>query len=378
MRVLFTSTAGIGHVLPMLPLASAFRDAGHDVLWATPAESAHLVEAAGLDTAPAGLTGAGLVAATASLRERVAEVSPPERAAFMFPRMFGEALTAPMARDLLPLARAWRPDLLVHEHGELASPVVGAVLGVPSVTHSFGGAVPADILAAASRAVEPVWAEHGLAPAPYAGCFTTLYLDICPPSVQSVPTDHVPAVQPLRPVAQVPPPEPGEDPPLVYLTLGTVQNHAPILPTVAAALGTLSVRVLVATGHDGDPAALGALPDNVHAERWVDQPAVLRRCSVVVSHAGSGTFLGALAAGRPQLCLPLAADQFRNAEGGAASGAALVLAPGEVTAAAVTDAVTRLLTEEVFATRAGEVSAEIAGMPSPADVVEVLAASVGS
>ena len=59
--------------------------------------------------------------------------------------------------------------------------------------------------------------------------------------------DHVPAVQLLRPVAEVPPPEPGEDPPLVYLTLGTVQNHAPILPTVAAALGTLPVRVLVAT-----------------------------------------------------------------------------------------------------------------------------------
>ena len=96
-----------------------------------------------------------------------------------------------------------------------------------------------------------------------------------------------------------------------------------------------------------------------------------------MSHAGSGTFLGALAAGRPQLCLPLAADQFRNAEGGAAGGAALVLAPGEVTAAAVTDAVTRLLTEEAFATRARAVSAEIAGMPSPADVVEVLAASVG-
>ena len=97
-RVLFSSTAGYGHVLPMLPLAWAFRDAGHDVLWATARRATHLVAAAGLDTAPAGLAGAALVE-----RDGVGCTSawprspPPERAAFMFPRMFGEALTAPMA-----------------------------------------------------------------------------------------------------------------------------------------------------------------------------------------------------------------------------------------------------------------------------------------
>ena len=377
-RVLFSSTAGYGHVLPMLPLATAFRDAGHEVLWATSAQATHLVRSAGLEAAEAGLTGPGLRDATAPLRDRVARVAPPERAAFMFPRMFGRALTGPMARDLLPLARDWRPDLLVHEHGELASPVVGAVLDVPSTTHAFGGAVPAEILEAAAREVAPVWADHGLDPPPYAGCFTSLYLDICPPSVASVGMEHVPAVQALRPVARVPQQVPGEDPPLVYLTLGTVQNHAPILPTVAAALGSLPVRVLVATGPDGDPAALGALPDNVRVERWVDQADVLTRCAVVVSHAGSGTFLGALAAGRPQLCLPLAADQFRNAAGGAASGAALVLVPGQVGPDAVADAVTRLLTDAAFAAGAREVASEIAAMPSPEEVARVLAASVGA
>ena len=29
--------------------------------------------------------------------------------------MFGEALAPPMAADLLPIARDWRPDLMVHE-----------------------------------------------------------------------------------------------------------------------------------------------------------------------------------------------------------------------------------------------------------------------
>jgi UDP:flavonoid glycosyltransferase YjiC (YdhE family) len=376
-RVLFSSTSGYGHVFPMLPLARAFRDAGHDVLWATGAEATPLVAGAGLDTAAAGLSGSELRGAVAPLRDRVAEIAPPERAAFMFPHMFGALLTPPMVEDLLPLAREWRPDLLVHEHGELASPLVGAVLAIPSVTHSFGGAIPAGILAAGARAVAPLWTDHGQEPDTYAGCFTSVYLDICPPSVQSVPLDHIDAVQPLRPVPAMPQPSPGEQPPLVYLTLGTVQNRAPVLPTVAAALGALPVSVLVTVGPDGDPGALGALPANVQVERWVDQAEVLTRCSVVVSHAGSGTFLGALAAGRPQLCLPLAADQFRNAEGGARSGAALVLTPTQVTAEAVTDAVTRLLDDDTFARQARAVSAEMAAMPSPAEVVDVLVSELG-
>lgn len=373
MRVLFSSTSGYGHVFPMLPLARAFRDAGHDVLWATSAQSTHLVAGAGLDTASAGLTGSALSDAVGPLRARVAEIAPPERAAFMFPHMFGALLTPPMAADLLPLAQEWRPDVLVHEHGELASPLVGAVLEIPSVTHSFGGAIPADILTAAAEAVAPLWAANGQEPDPYAGCFTALYLDICPTSVQSVPIDHIGSVQPLRPVSEVLRQAAIEEPPLVYLTLGTVQNRAPILPTVAAALGELAVKVLVTVGPDGDPDALAALPANVQVERWVDQDAVLARCSVVVSHAGSGTFLGALAVGRPQLCLPLAADQFRNAAGGARSGAALVLAPEQVTAHAVTEAVTRLLADDGFRQRARVVAAEMADMPSPAEVVDVLA-----
>jgi hypothetical protein len=311
------------------------------------------------------------------LQARVAEVAPPERAAFMYPRMFGELLTPPMAADLLPLAREWGPDLLIHEHGELASPLVGAVLGTPSVTHAFGGAIPAGIVASAADLLAPVWAAHGVEPAPYAGCFASLYLDICPPSVQSVAMDHIPAVQPLRPVTEVSPQPPGEEPPLVYLTLGTVQNRAPVLPVVAAAIGALPVRLLVSVGPDGDPGALGVLPDNVRVERWVDQEQVLARCAVVVSHAGSGTFLGALAAGRPQLCLPQAADQFRNSEGGARSGAVLVLTPAQVTAASVADAVTRLLADVAFTDRARAVSQEIAAMPSAAEVVDVLVSRLG-
>lgn len=132
------------------------------------------------------------------------------------------------------------------------------------------------------------------------------------------------------------------------------------------------MRLLVAVGPDADPAALDSQPPNVQVERWVHQPQVLAHCAVVVSHGGSGTFLGALADGLPQLCLPQAADQFRNAEGGRRSGAALVLTPREASSQAVAHAVATLLAEDGFRRAAARVAAEIADMPSPADVVEAL------
>jgi UDP:flavonoid glycosyltransferase YjiC (YdhE family) len=378
-RVLFSSTFGYGHMFPMYPLARAFLAAGHDVLWATSADAGDRLEGAGLPAAPCGLAGAELRERVGSLQARVASVSPRERAAFMYPRLFGETLTPPMAADLLPLATRWRPDLMVHEHGELASPLVGAVLQVPSVTHAFGGGIPPSMLEDAGARLAGLWAEHGQALPPYAGSFTTLYLDICPPSVQSVPLDHVPARQPLRPVADTggasgPLPHylERDERPLVYVTLGTVQNRLPLLAPAAAAVARLPVRVLVTVGPDGDPDALGPQPDHVHVERWVDQPRVLQHCDVVVSHAGSGTFLGALAEGLPQLCLPQAADQFRNSEGGLRAGVAVVLRPDESAPEAIASAVGALLTDEALRRRARGVADEIAAMPSPGDVVDSL------
>jgi UDP:flavonoid glycosyltransferase YjiC (YdhE family) len=375
-RVLFSSTSGYGHIYPLLPLAKAFLAAGHEVLWATGA--ADVVAAAGIETAVAGLVGPELRDAVAPVAAAAARLPPPDRAAFMFPTMFGGLLTPPMVADLLPLAQRWQPDLLVHEQAELASPLVAALLGRPSLTHAFGGAVPAPFVAEAGQRLAALWAGHGLAVPPHAGCFTAPYLDICPPSVQSVPTAHIAQVQPLRPVADVGgdradlagvPADDGR--PLVYVTLGTIHNHAAFLRPLVEALAALPVRLLVTVGKDADPALLGDQPPNVRVERWVDQPLVLGHCALVVSHGGSGTFLGALAQGLPQLCLPQAADQFRNAQAGVSSGAALSLPPGWAPADAV-PAVQRLLADGRFRSNATKVSAEIAGMPSPGDVVETL------
>ena len=377
MRVLLSSTWGHGHVFPMVPLARALLDAGHQVLWATNAPAVPLVSAAGLPAVAVGLDTAGVAQVEARLATEVADVPPAQRAAHAFPSMFGAWATPSMVADLLPVARDFGPDLMVHEQAELGSALVAAVLGVPSVTHAFGGAVPAAFVAAAGDRVGELWAEHDRPLPPYAGSFLTAYLDICPPSVQTQPLDHIPVRLPLRPVPHAAAPtealrEPPGDAPLVYVTLGTVRAHTAALQDAVAGLADLDVRVVVAVGPAGDLAALGAQPPHVTVASWVDQAALLPRCAVVVSHTGSGTFLGALAHGVPQLCLPQAADQFRNAAAAERGGLGLVLTPGEATAPNVADAVCRLIAEDGFRAAAGAVATEIASMPAPSDVVPQL------
>jgi UDP:flavonoid glycosyltransferase YjiC (YdhE family) len=48
MRALFVAAPLVGHVLPLVPLAAAFRNAGHDVLLATAADGVGAARRAGL------------------------------------------------------------------------------------------------------------------------------------------------------------------------------------------------------------------------------------------------------------------------------------------------------------------------------------------
>lgn len=379
MRVLFSSTSGYGHVFPMVPLARAFAARGHEVLWATGGDACGLVTAAGLNVVAAGLSGQRLRELTQELAAGAVGVRPEQLAEYMYPRLFGAGLTPPMVADLLPLARRWRPDLLVHENGELATPLVGALLGVPSVTHAFGGAVPAAFLAEAGNRLGALWSKHGQSIPAHAGCFTSTYLDICPSKVQSVSLDHIGESLQLRPVpyggeraTKLPACLSEDGNPLVYLTLGTLQRDAAVLGAATRAIADLGVRILVTVGADGDPAALGPQPSHVTVERYIPQTDVLSHCAVVVSHAGSGTFLAALTHGLPQLCLPQAADQFRNSHGATQSGAGLVLPPHQATPDAIALAVRRLLADESFRDAAAGVADDIRAMPSPSEIAAAL------
>jgi UDP:flavonoid glycosyltransferase YjiC (YdhE family) len=134
------------------------------------------------------------------------------------------------------------------------------------------------------------------------------------------------------------------------------------------------VSVVVAAGRVR-PDELGDVPDNVTVRAWVPQADLLPHVDVVVHHGGSGTTLGALTVGAPQLLLPQGADQFANADAVTAAGAALRLLPDELTADAVAEHTRALLSPGGHSGQreaARAIADEIARMPSPDDVARRL------
>jgi len=164
--------------------------------------------------------------------------------------------------------------------------------------------------------------------------------------------------------------------PLIYLTLGTFSNNdLRLFRLVLEALEREPINVLATVGRDNDPSALGPLPDNARAERYIDQAQVLPHCSAVVHHAGAGTMFGVLAHGLPSLALPQSADNFMNANLLAEAGAARILMPGEVTSASVRSGLLKVLGTATHRQRARQLADEIRSMPSSSEVAEILANS---
>ena len=125
----------------------------------------------------------------------------------------------------------------------------------------------------------------------------------------------------------------GASDPLVYVTFGSVApQRDDVFPelfrAVIEALAPLPLRVLVTIGRDRDPAQLGAPPANVHVERWVPQASVMPHARAMVSHGGTVTMRAGLAAGIPQVVLPLFADQPDNAARVDALGAGIAVEAG--------------------------------------------------
>lgn len=388
MRVLFASTPGVGHVQPMLPLAVALARRGHAVKWATATEAARWIEEAGIEHAEAGRGTPERMAEYLSRWPEARDLQGAERVAHMFPRLFGAVSAHHSYPALLGLARGWEPDIVVSEVAELAAPAVAAAVGVPQVTHGFGLVMPPERLALAAEFAAPLWEDAGRSPSRYGGLYDHLYIDIYPPSLQTEDLGYIGAIQRRRPESATGRVDeamterltaaieaPGA---VVYLTFGTVFTEHRTFPLAVEALARLTdVTAIVTVGPRGDPDRFGPLPPHIIVERYVPQSLLLPHCAAVVSHAGSGTFLGSLSAGVPQVCLPQAADQFRNAEACQHARAGIAL-PDPASSEEISNAIRSVLADPLYRASARRIQAEIAAMPpveTSAEVIERLALS---
>jgi UDP:flavonoid glycosyltransferase YjiC (YdhE family) len=137
------------------------------------------------------------------------------------------------------------------------------------------------------------------------------------------------------------------EPPVVF-TPGTMMRHPrQFFAEAVDACGQLGRRGLLLTRfRDQLPASL---PAGVRHFDYVPLSQVLPRSAALVSHGGIGTLSQALAAGIPQLVMPLAFDQFDNAARLERLGVAATLLPRRFRGPAVAHELTWLLTSPAVA-----------------------------
>lgn len=389
MKILCTCLPGLGHFLPMEPFARAAVAEGHEVAFASAAEFCPAIERAGFTAFSAGLSLPDQLRVAAQQFPEEAAM-PPGRDRFheFVPRMLGGVAAPARAGDLVPIVQTWQPDVLVHDETEFGGPVVAAAAGIPYADHSVGTLRPLHMARLTRAALTPLWAQHGVDLGEFGGLFHHLYLDVCPPSLQSAEIAGIANVQQVRNTDI----DTGDerlpewvgrlrDAPIVYVSLGTIFNQKrDVFATILEGLYGEDVEVIVTVGGDNDPALLGPQPDNVHVERFIPQSSLLPHCDVAINQGGTA-ILPILANGIPLLIVPQGANQFHNADACSGAGVGLQLKPGEVTADAVRRSVRTLLDDTAYGDRATMIAGEISEMPEPAEGVRAvtrLVAQVGA
>ena len=372
MKILFASLGAYGHLYPMMPLALAAVQAGHDVQLAT---GEPFLDRMPLPTVAA-YTGMALEDAVAETRARYPEISGLDLTTALFADIAAEYVTP----SLIEVCERFRPDLVVYEGMMIGAGIAADLLEIPAAAFAIGLArsVYPILHGATKRYRAAEWRSRGR-PLPAGPLLAQALIDPAPPSFGAF--DAETPVIPIRSVAfseatsasPVRWAEPGERP-RVFLTLGTVSFGAVgVLRRAAEEIAALDVDLLVAVGPEGDPTVLDGIEGAVTVERFVAQAQVLPLVDVFVQHGGTGSVLGALEAGLPQVILPQGADQFSNAETLAGLGAARVFLNEDSPPGAIGEAVQALLGESPERAVARRIAGEIAAQPAPADVVPQLA-----
>lgn len=374
-RVLVTSSPMAGHFAPLLPFISACYERGDDVVLVVPEAARTRAEETGVSV----VIGASPDPAEVDRLWREFRRGSPEKASVIANReIFGRLNTAAMLPAVEQAIAEHQPEMVLHEPTEYAGPIAAMRAGARHAQVAISlAAVEDGSLSIAAPALErygPVVAALRAAP----------YLTRFPAAIDPSPYSDTRRYREPSPLPrQLPDWWDGCADPLVYVTFGTVAAAVGIgaYRAAAEALASLPVRVLISTGQHLN---LGPMPSNIHVRPWVDQHEALAEAAVVVCHGGSGTTLGALAAGVPMVIFAMFADQTRNAQALESLGVAVLIEANGTSASeratydpimvpALRAAVERILHDAQPRTAAERVARELGLQPTPSALLTRLA-----
>ncbi len=383
LRVLCTSTGGAGHVGALAPIAQALRDRGHEVQWAVAADGAEAMDQMGFEWYAAGLSSKARREKADAVFGEIIQLPMSERRGPLFAAFFARAAAPVMQVDLAPIIDRVRPDVIVRETAELAAAPMAAARRIPLVTVAFSGVLPEPARRQVLYDLRPLWEAEGLDEPTWADVYGQLYLHPFPVSFGQRPDS--PVVRPVRRARGMPSTTPapwlstlGTERPFVYVTSGT-EPASGMFPwsAVFAALGEMDLDAVATIGPHVTSEDLVPVPANVRVERFVPQADLLGRASAVVSHGGAGTVLGAAAHARPQVVVPLFADQWENGVAVTDAGCGIVIQPDSRRIGDFDQALRSVLTNQPLRDAAVLVELEIHEMPTADDLAVDIEALTG-
>ena len=133
------------------------------------------------------------------------------------------------------------------------------------------------------------------------------------------------------------------DEPFIYVSFGSFLSvRSDVLARVASALRSRGVRAAIALG-SADRAELGELPAGWLVHEFLPQVRLLGSAAAAVTHGGNNSVTEAMTAGVPLLVLPFSTDQFAGAAALERAGFGVALAPNEASVVDLAEALDRVL-----------------------------------
>ena len=419
MKVMFIPWSEATHYFHMVPLAWAFRAAGDEVRVASQPGAADAIKRSGMSVTVVGeaydfhseqekILGTGRrdmvtireISSAADDSRKFALVpgrleEGPGRDYMM--RMLKRSLehrlsplvkTAQvMADDVVQLARAWQPDLVVSDPLVMAAPLAARAAGAPLVHLPWGPAVRLQTGQFPGSGAPPeawpddlrdLYARYGVEPAAEHAAAT---VDPCPASLQ-----YDGAIPSRIPARFVPYNGTGDAPrwltqpprrPRICVTWGTTTTTLAgregfLVPRILDALAGFDVEVVVAITAADRPLLGDNLPGQVRVAENLPLHLLLPSCDAIIHQGGAGTMLTAASFGLPQLLVPRVTDQLAHAERIAAASAGVSLNWADASPETITSGIKTIVSDEATRQAAHKLRDEIHAQPTPASVAATL------
>jgi MGT family glycosyltransferase len=402
-RILIATTPALGHVMPLVPVATALAERGHDVCWYTASKYRTRVEESGARFAGYRLA--------RNIDDARLDEEFPERARLRglaqlkhdMKHLFIDQAPDQLA-DIREILQSFPAQVVMHDAAMLGALLFHEQSGPPSLAFGvlpmmtssadvapFGlGLGPSTTLfrrarnqllhwflqRVAFRDVQSHWnamrARLQLGPTGWwlnHATRATFYLQPSVPSFEYPRRDlprnvqFIGMIPPGQARGLAPPPfwdELDGSRPMVHVTQGTVANAAPdlIAPTLEA-LAEEDVLVVVSTGNRPvEQLKLGPLPRNARIAPFLSYADLLPKTSVMVTNGGYGGVQMALSNGVPLVVAGESEDKPEVAARVAWCGAGLDLKTGKPKSKAVRAAVRTLLDDPRYRARARALASE--------------------